>query len=119
MKIELKTVIIISNLYKYVPARTPNRLNVINKFAEEMLDASINDSGNERSQKVLIKLHDEEGVNETEFKLDLSNLARLSQNLVSLEQAASFIDCKILLPSKIFCCQKALNILDAHATILI
>ena len=121
MKIDLETFLIICDLYKHIPPRTPNRLDVILHFGKEILTASVSNTQNvgyQKSKPIIIKLHDEEDGDDTDFNLDLDNLARLSQNVVALEHAASGIERayhKMLLPSEIVCCEQNLNIVSTYA----
>ena len=120
MLIDLETLIIICDLYKYVPPRTPNRINVILQFCKEILAASPPTEEHGKSKYIIFKLHDEKEGDNTVFELNYENLLRLSQNVVTLQHAVSGIQRsyhKILLPSKIVCCQKIHNIVNAFALI--
>ena len=55
----------------------------------------------------------------TDFVLSEQNLSRVAQNLPDLDDELMGIakKCRILIPTKVFCCHKVLNILTAYAAI--
>ena len=118
MRFDIEEVFILSNLSKQTPERTPNRLSVIKEFASDIFSL-IHDNSQKKRTSVVLKLHDESDIEKTNFVLSEQNLSRVAQNLPDLDDELMGIakKCRILIPTKIFCCHKVLNILTAYAAI--
>ena len=80
MKINFELLVVLCDLYKTVPVRTPKRLDIILEFTK-----IITESGLSCTRSVIIDLHDEEKMfQNSPFNLTMNDLARLEQNIPKL-----------------------------------
>ena len=115
MKINFELLVVLCDLYKAVPVRTPKRLDIILQFAN-----IITESGLSCTRNVIIDLHDEEKMfQNSPFNLTMHELARLEQNIPKLKlMTQNRINAPlILLPSVHFCCDKILKINSSYADV--
>ena len=109
MTINVELLIFLCDVYKQIPSRTPDRLDMILQFARDFIDSNVlcQDS-------VILNMHDEKEYDyHSEFQINIETIRKLSQNLPILENSRAVISNsyrRILLPSEIFCCQKVLSI---------
>ena len=77
MLVDLETLVLICDLFHYVPPRTPERMSVILQLCDEILAAS---PAMEENRKFLIdlKLHDENEMDNTVFVLNYHNIQKCS-----------------------------------------
>ena len=80
MKINIQLLLVISDVIKSVPLRTPDRMNVIFQFSKEIWDCI---SAEERllAKECIIDMHDESSFEKEKFYLNLENIVRLSKNI--------------------------------------
>ena len=118
MKINFEMLILLCDLYKAVPLKTPKRLDIILETAKDVV---INDNLS-CTRYVIIDLHDEEVPFQTSpFNLSLETIARLEQNIPKLQYLTqNRLNVPwILLPTVFFCCGKMLRINTSYANIKI
>ena len=116
MKINLETLLILSDIFDAVPLRTPNRLSVIFEFASNII------TGEERANThcdVIMDIHDENSFENVKFELNIENIARLEQNIPKLEHYSDYRKHlpKILIPTQYHCCGSILKILPSYASL--
>ena len=68
MKINLDLLIALCDLYKYIPSRTPNRLEIILQFVEGIVGSLPTINEQRPCNNITLRLHDEKEDDLTEFK---------------------------------------------------
>lgn len=114
MRIKLQTLIIISELCNCAPNTEQIFCDSYLKLCEDII-AVDKSHGHDRSITVMIKTPDGTGQDSDDFILNYEHLVRVSQNIGALQYVSLNNVQKILLPSKVVCCNKVLNIIDTYA----
>ena len=115
MKFTLKELVVVGEVLKSVPARTPNRLDLILEYIQSVLS----DVPQNADQKLIDV--DWIGCGMDRFQLTKECLDSIKCFVPQLNETISRYDGKtftpiIALPSKIRCCGKSIKILGRHAT---
>ena len=116
MKISFDSLLLIADLFKIVPPRTPDRLNVIlDYFKKELQQPGITTA---TKTEIMIQLSDEDNFTQ-QFEATVENIGRLAEHVVSIGDRGTLKNKydKILFPQRLFCCNKKLNIVNSFATV--
>ena len=116
MKISFDSLLLIADLFKIVPARTPDRLNVVlDYYKKELQQAGIPSS---TKTEIILQLNGEDNLSQ-QFEPTVENMGRLAEYVVNVGDQGTLKKKyhKILLPQRLFCCNKKLNIVNSFATV--
>lgn len=122
MQIELELLLLLSELYGSIPLRTPDRYQVIYKFATDIWKQWQMECLCKK--KVVIDVH---GNNEdffspqTQFSLTMENVTFYEQDISASTSNFNFDTKyeKVFLPSTYFCCSKTLRIVPYYASLML
>ena len=115
MRINLDYFIILCDLFKNVPPRTPKRLNVIQSLAEQIWQEFQQDSNPYCKEEIFVDIEREETKLSESFQIN--NVSELSEHMHRFTQMDSIKSQefeKILLPTMYFCCGKLITIDGRH-----
>ena len=80
MKIRYDQLLVLSELFKIVSVRSPNRLEIINDYANAIFTAEQHSEYSNVLCNILIDMHDENLYEQTNFTLSHRNIERLENN---------------------------------------
>ena len=116
MKIHLRDVKILCELFKCISPETPRRIDTILEYAKQM-----GIGGNlQESQMVHVSINGES--KDEKFTPERETLIKLSQNISLLKEAGDVNITQvpvILLPTTLRCCHKYMTIITSYATLLV
>ena len=119
MKINVDLLIVLSELYKAVPFRTPHRINVIYEFADAIWKSMPQPQHDLCNKECVINLRGEDYFSaDTEFKMSIDNILRLEHDIpkLTLSLPLSGKSDRILIPTTYYCCGYLLNIIPYYAS---
>lgn len=116
MKIHLRDVKILCELFKSIPPETPQRIDTILEYGKQMgLGSNVRESE-------MVYLATTGISNNEKFTPEREKLIQLSQNLSFLKEAGD-VNIKqvpvILLPTTLRCCHKYMTVITSYATLLV
>ena len=118
MKFTLQELIIVGEVLKSVPSRTPNRIDVVLEYVRDLLADVENNHGNQKLIDVEINYCEIE-----RFQLTLECIAAIQcfipvmDAMVISRSDGTSLAPTFALPSKVWCCGKTIKILSRHANL--
>ena len=121
MKIEVELLLLLSELYKSIPHRTPKRYELIHEFASEIWNQRQLENDHCK-MTVAIDVHNNNEdlfSTSTNFQLTINNIVRFEQDMPAVRCKLAFYEKieKILLPLTYHCCNHELKIIPYHASL--
>ena len=122
MKIDIDLLLLLSEPYRSIPLRTPDRYMLIHQFAIDIWKSSFSND-NRCNKEVILDVTNEDFFSPTNnFSLTVENIIRYEQDIpTAITHTTEFNSKypKIFLPSQFFCCNKMLKIIPYFASVIL